>query len=121
MQLRVARLCLDCEEVFANAETCPICASPHHAFLSQWLPVDERRRRKGRKSDRARVAPSLLEVWGRRIAGWFSGDAMVEAPASDTMPRTRASDHVPNLDFEDKEKEPPARSTAPQVARTTER
>lgn len=118
MQLRVARLCLDCEEVFANADTCPICASAHHAFLRQWLPVDERRRRQGRKPGRDRTRLSPMGQWVRRLAGWFSGESPAEAPARDTMPRTRASDHMPRLDFEEKKPAPPA--TAPQVARTNE-
>jgi hypothetical protein len=118
MQLRVARLCLDCEEVFANGDTCPICASTHHAFLRQWLPVDERRKRQGRKPGRDRAQPGLAGQWARRLAAWFSGGVMPEAPAPDTMPRTRASDHMPRLDFDEKAPAPP--STAPQVARTNE-
>jgi hypothetical protein len=42
MQLRVARLCLDCEEVH-DAQTCPVCASESFAFLSRWIAVPERR------------------------------------------------------------------------------
>jgi hypothetical protein len=42
MQLRIARLCLDCEEVHA-AQQCPVCASETFAFLSRWVPVPERR------------------------------------------------------------------------------
>ena len=44
MQLRTARLCLDCEEVH-DAEQCPHCASESFTFLSRWVPVDERRAR----------------------------------------------------------------------------
>jgi hypothetical protein len=44
MQLREARLCLDCEEIH-TLEQCPICASEAFAFLTRWLPVDERRSR----------------------------------------------------------------------------
>ena len=42
MQLRVARVCLDCEEVHDAAE-CPVCASESFAFLSRWVPAQERR------------------------------------------------------------------------------
>jgi hypothetical protein len=42
MQLRVARLCLNCEEVH-DAQTCPLCASETYAFLKKWVPVEERR------------------------------------------------------------------------------
>src|SRR5438128_1922238 len=42
MQLRVARLCLNCEEVH-DAQQCPMCASESFAFLSRWIPAPERR------------------------------------------------------------------------------
>src|SRR5437764_384037 len=44
MQLREARLCLDCEELH-TAERCPVCASEAFSFVTRWLPVDERRTR----------------------------------------------------------------------------
>jgi hypothetical protein len=44
MQLRIARLCLDCEEVHDEGQ-CPVCASETFTFLSRWVPSDERRRR----------------------------------------------------------------------------
>jgi hypothetical protein len=44
MQLRTARLCLDCEEVH-NAQQCPVCASETFAYLTRWVPVPERRQR----------------------------------------------------------------------------
>ena len=43
MQLRTARLCLDCEEIHASSE-CPVCASESFVYLSRWVPADERRR-----------------------------------------------------------------------------
>jgi hypothetical protein len=43
MQLRFARVCLDCEEVH-DAQQCPVCASETFAFLTRWVPVDEQRR-----------------------------------------------------------------------------
>jgi len=36
MNLKVARLCLDCEELH-TAEQCPVCASEAFAYLSNWL------------------------------------------------------------------------------------
>ena len=42
MQLRSARLCLDCEEVH-DAEICPSCASETFTFISRWVPAPERR------------------------------------------------------------------------------
>lgn len=43
MQLRVARVCLDCEEIH-DQQMCPICASETFAYLSRWVPVPERRK-----------------------------------------------------------------------------
>jgi hypothetical protein len=42
MQLRSARLCLDCEEVH-DANVCPVCASETFAFVTRWIPAPERR------------------------------------------------------------------------------
>jgi hypothetical protein len=43
MQLRTARLCLDCEEVHDQSQ-CPVCASETFTYLVRWIPPDERRR-----------------------------------------------------------------------------
>jgi hypothetical protein len=42
MQLQIARLCLDCDEVHSE-QHCPLCASEAFAYLSRWVPVPERR------------------------------------------------------------------------------
>jgi hypothetical protein len=42
MQLRSARLCLDCEEVHAG-NVCPVCASESYAYVTRWIPAPERR------------------------------------------------------------------------------
>jgi hypothetical protein len=42
MQLRSARLCLDCEEVH-DANVCPVCASETFAYMTRWIPAPERR------------------------------------------------------------------------------
>jgi hypothetical protein len=47
MNLRNARLCLDCEELHTE-ERCPVCASEASCFLIRWIPPnndDERRPR----------------------------------------------------------------------------
>jgi hypothetical protein len=44
MQLRNARLCLDCEEVHDLAQ-CPMCASESFTFITRWVPAPERRER----------------------------------------------------------------------------
>jgi hypothetical protein len=42
MQLRTARLCLDCEEVHGDWR-CPVCASGSFTYLTRWIPVEDRR------------------------------------------------------------------------------
>jgi hypothetical protein len=44
MQLRTARLCLDCEEIHTEQQ-CPICASETFTFITRWVPAPERRQR----------------------------------------------------------------------------
>jgi hypothetical protein len=44
MQLRNARLCLDCEEVH-DAQQCPVCASESFTFMTRWVQAPERRER----------------------------------------------------------------------------
>jgi hypothetical protein len=41
MELRSAKLCLDCEEVHAD-QMCPVCASESFAYLTRWIPVGDR-------------------------------------------------------------------------------
>ncbi len=104
MQLRVARLCLDCEELHTD-NTCPRCASESYGFLSNWLKVEERRRWRrpaGQGSD------SGGEGIGKSIGRWLRG---AKADPAQAGPLTRASDHVPNLDFDEaKEHQPAART-----------
>jgi hypothetical protein len=103
MQLRVARLCLDCEELHTD-NTCPRCASESYAFLSNWLHVEERRRWR-RPSGKAQDSEEGI---GRSIGRWIRGE---KANAEHTGPLTRASDHVPNLDFDDSKEHQPAART----------
>ena len=44
MTLRKARLCLDCEELHDQRQ-CPVCASEAYAYLTQWVPAPERRKK----------------------------------------------------------------------------
>jgi predicted nucleic acid-binding Zn-ribbon protein len=44
MQLHIARLCLDCEEIH-DQQTCPICSSESFAYITRWIPAPERRTR----------------------------------------------------------------------------
>jgi hypothetical protein len=67
MQLRKARLCLDCEELHDQRQ-CPVCASETFAFLTQWMPAPERRKKpRGLSSVNERLAPP--EAVGSGVAG----------------------------------------------------
>ena len=64
MQLRMARLCLDCEEVHDDYQ-CPVCASDQFTYLTRWVPVPERRER----PRPATVTPSPdLDTYRRLVA-----------------------------------------------------
>lgn len=67
MQLRTARLCLDCEELHDDQQ-CPVCASASFAYLTRWVPVDERRTR--RRAAQAPAAPQTGAAvrWAKRGA-----------------------------------------------------
>ena len=105
MQLRAARLCLDCEELHV-ADACPICASTHYAFLSAWLPSEERRRWR-RQPPRIHPAKRGLGAVVRKIGQWL---AVGESPEQVQI-RTRRSDHVPQFDLDERGKA--AEHTAP--------
>jgi hypothetical protein len=45
MQLRNARLCLDCEEIHDQQE-CPVCLSEAFVYMTRWVPAEERRTRR---------------------------------------------------------------------------
>ena len=97
MQLRVARLCLDCEELY-DGSSCPVCASERFAFLSAWLPSEERRRWRLAAPAVAGDDEGTFAAIKRLLARWF-GDPDLE-PARPKL-RTRASDHVPDLSFKE--------------------
>lgn len=63
MQLRAARLCLDCDEVHDEFR-CPQCASDEFTYISRWVPLLPERRPRSRPM---RVPPPELEVY-REIA-----------------------------------------------------
>lgn len=82
MQLRTARLCLDCEEVH-DEYRCPVCASDAFSYISRWVPVPERRGRPRPAPDRppeydayreivrgpAAPPPRRRRPWLRALAG----------------------------------------------------
>ena len=65
MQLRTARLCLDCDEVH-DEYRCPVCASDEFTYVSRWVPVPENRRLRPRP---ARVPPPELEAYREIVRG----------------------------------------------------
>lgn len=60
MELRNARLCLDCEDVHEQL-ACPVCGSESFAYLSRWVPAPEPgRRARTTTSEDAEVYRELL-------------------------------------------------------------
>lgn len=62
MQLRNARLCLDCEEVH-EAPTCPACASESFAFITRWVPAPDRPERQPARRPPEPKDPEELETY----------------------------------------------------------
>ena len=83
MQLRKARVCLDCEEVH-DAQSCPMCASETFAYLTQWLPVEERRKRKRVPEETPSQAP--------RFQRWILGSGLLGLVAFSIFRWTSRSD-----------------------------
>lgn len=67
MQLRSARLCLDCEELHEDPQ-CPVCASEAFVYLTRWIPVDAKRTRK-----RAAARPQTTNP---RVSHFVKGGAV---------------------------------------------
>jgi len=103
MQLRVARLCLDCEELHVDS-SCPVCASERYAFLSTWLPSEERRRWRRPAPQAIQRTPRSIQALRGLLARWF-GDGELDEPTRAL--RTRASDHVPSLHIDEPAEQPP--------------
>jgi hypothetical protein len=108
MQLRVARLCLDCEEIHDQQE-CPVCGSESFAFISRWVQAPERRQRP--RPVQSAVADTYRELlaadaaqptamrWVRRgalglaavsVAGWLWRRRAAEASARVDGPTSNA-------------------------------
>jgi len=91
VQLRNARLCLDCEEIHEQQQ-CPICASETFVYLARWIPVEERRA--GRRSVRPAPNKTPAQRWAQRgavglaalaLSGWLwqSGRPSTQDEAGD--------------------------------------
>jgi hypothetical protein len=97
MQLRVARLCLDCENLHVE-DRCPVCGSDQYAFLSTWLPSEERRRWR-----KPATPPAVNESLSRRLIRrlvYLMNFEFEEVQDRREGPHTRASDRVPDFNFD---------------------
>ena len=90
MQLRKARLCLDCEEVHDSSQQCPVCASETFVYLTRWVPSPERRATPRKPTPPPSPLPSKGKMVGYGIAGlgilglaqWFAkGRQLIEKAA----------------------------------------
>jgi hypothetical protein len=102
MQLRKARVCLDCEEVH-DADSCPVCASQAFAYLTQWLRVEERRKRKRLPAEgpsrphmkRVLFGSGVLGLLAFSVVKWARSDvASHEKPEGQDTSSRRHVDHV---------------------------
>jgi len=89
MQLRIARLCIDCEEIH-DSQQCPVCASEAFEYVTRWIPVRERRVHK-RPAVPPAPPPTKGKLVGYGILGlgivgltqWFvKGRKMIEDAAT---------------------------------------
>ena len=98
MQLRTARLCLDCEELHEDIQ-CPICASEEFVFLTRWVPVSERRLRQRAPAREPRIAKRVVTGASISLALvgaqwlWSRLNKPIETPAP-AEPRRRRQDAV---------------------------
>jgi hypothetical protein len=72
MQLRAARLCLNCDEVHDTRE-CPACGSEVFTYITRWIPAPERRQTRplpqgNAETYRQLLAPEPAQPWGMRWA-----------------------------------------------------
>jgi hypothetical protein len=88
MQLREARLCLDCEELH-DGQQCPICASESFAFLTRWVPADERRHKK-RVRARTDTPKPASKKW---LTGSVAGLALFAVSRWLMRPTEESDDH----------------------------
>lgn len=73
MQLRDARLCLDCEEVHDESR-CPVCASEAFTYVARWVPSTERR--PTRKAPPPHTPLPAIQAPARRVSRLVTGGAL---------------------------------------------
>lgn len=91
MQLRSARLCLDCEELHEDPQ-CPVCTSEAFVYITRWIPVDARRTRK-RAVPRPSSGPRVSHVVGGGAVGLAVLAAarwLLHSPTETTSPVPRS-------------------------------
>src|SRR5262245_21900862 len=104
MQLRDARMCLDCEEIHAQQE-CPICGSESFAYISRWISTTERRQRpRAAPTEQAEAYRQLLSAsdsepqpWSNKRR-WLTGGAfgLAAVSAAGWLWRRRSADDQPD-------------------------
>ena len=65
VQLRTARLCLDCEEIHADQQ-CPVCSSEAFGYVTRWVPADERRVRRLPSATKVTPEKTTIARWVQR-------------------------------------------------------
>jgi hypothetical protein len=94
MQLRTARLCLDCEELHEDQQ-CPVCASEEFAFLTRWVPVTERRVRRRPPAQQSHMASRVVKgasISLALVAAQWLWSRWAAPPKSSAPKATRAED-----------------------------
>jgi hypothetical protein len=71
MQLRIARLCIDCEEIHDSLQ-CPVCASEAFEYVTRWIPA-----REGRVQKRPVVPPAPPPNKGKLVGYGILGLGIV--------------------------------------------
>jgi hypothetical protein len=87
MQLSVARLCLDCQEIHEE-DRCPICTSEAFAFMTRWVKIDAPSQDVSSTYEKQEGAASKVEAYRRILnpapqrsaaAGWLRRGSLVVA------------------------------------------
>ena len=77
MQLREARLCLNCEEVH-DSHACPACASENFTYMTRWVPTGQHQKperpvktaRPARTAQRVMFGSAVLGVAAFYLGRW---------------------------------------------------
>jgi hypothetical protein len=98
MQLNVARLCLDCQEIHEGA-ACPACGSESFAYITRWIPAADRQ-----VSARPAPPPNDVETYRQLLAAdagqpknnrWLKRGALVAAVSVAGWLWRRGPDNAP--------------------------